>query len=117
MDASYIPIAEARGFTTHWINRSRNPDVSFYIFMNSCLYSSGADDHLTEHVLDLLSDTIFIEVCEEQSLIGKDWLQLILEGFRFSDHDIAKLLCELLIHRVRCKLKFVSLLSALLRIS
>ena len=76
--------------------------------MNGCLHSSRSCDHLTEHILDLLSDTIFIKVCEEQSLIGKDRLQLILEGFRFSDHDIAKLLCDFLIHRVRGKLKFVS---------
>ena len=34
MDASYIPIAEARGFTTHWIIKIRN---NIQILYHSCI--------------------------------------------------------------------------------
>ena len=30
-------------------------------------------DHFTEHILNLLSYTIFVKVSEEQTLIGKNW--------------------------------------------
>ena len=58
------------------------------IFMNCSSHSSRPCDHFPEHVLNLLSHTSFVKICEKQALVRKDRFQLILKSLRLSNNNI-----------------------------
>ena len=76
--------------------------------MYGCSYSPRSCDHFTEHIFNLLTNSIFVKVSEEQTLIGKDRFELVFECLRFSYYDILKLFLKFLVHRIWCKFKFIS---------
>lgn len=45
MDASYIPIAEARGFTTHWIKKESNKELFCNTFSKIPLHIKNSVSH------------------------------------------------------------------------
>lgn len=64
MDASYIPIAEARGFTTHWINqfvtqvvKSGSLNTEYVDLCNIVGYSEEKADVKT--LVEILKDLFF----------------------------------------------------------